>query len=628
VAVLDPTAARGPGLYEAGNPAPVEGVDTASADGLVNALTALNTPVSKYGEYAIVLGAQPDYPARITLGGGGSGTAPDAYPLIEQTALVINGTAGAGVTLPAISALWTLEDGNTLSYGDGVYVMPDSAEPPVIDTQPEEWAAYPLNYAQAVPLEVAAHSTDGGVISYQWWWNSADDNSGGTLIIGETAETYAPPTTFLGNRFYYCVVTNTNDKAFVTKSVSLPTDTASVTVFTLTMTTTEGIWETDAYAATPTSYETGESTWTSAFAPATQNHAIQVEGYVKDITFTATLSTEIPPAIISYNDGNGGAYSETEPVITFDGPDTTGSVTFGIKVAVGDGREYTWGPYSIDALRYYWVVRKPLTYTAIDGVDFTALRITGGDSTLSFLPSHYPTLANVLVIGGGGSGGTATSGADTGGGGGGGGYVYAEGLGVADNGIYTVTIGAGGLGGTNNYNNGGTSVFWLATELPVNGLSADGYGAQSPGGGYGGQTNGAYNSQGGTGASSGGSAGINGTSGRAANTTLITATGLFGSSGGASGYSTGGGGGGAGGAGGVGGVGGVGSPSPGGASGAGKANSITGASYTYAAGGQGGAYSQYDNRDGNAYGKGGGGGYQGGLGYNGAAGVVIVRWAK
>jgi hypothetical protein len=60
-------------------------------------------------------------------------------------------------------------------------------------------------------MEVAAASTDGGSITYQWYSNTANSYTGGTLITGATQTTYTPTISFDadGDYYYWAEVTNT-----------------------------------------------------------------------------------------------------------------------------------------------------------------------------------------------------------------------------------------------------------------------------------------------------------------------------------------------------------------------------------------------------------------------------------
>ena len=57
----------------------------------------------------------------------------------------------------------------------------------------------------ATPLQVA-YQNGTGTPNYQWFSNTIDANSGGTEIIGETTNSYNPPTNVLGETFYYAEI--------------------------------------------------------------------------------------------------------------------------------------------------------------------------------------------------------------------------------------------------------------------------------------------------------------------------------------------------------------------------------------------------------------------------------------
>lgn len=223
----------------------------------------------------------------------------------------------------------------------------------------------------------------------------------------------------------------------------------------------------------------------------------------------------------------------------------------------------------------------------------------------------------LLVVAGGGGGGTNNITFYAGGGGGAGEYYYSASYAVTA-GVQTVTVGAGGDGGTSASRrgvNGGVSVF----------------GTLSANGGGGGGT-GADNGVGGSDGGSGGGAGRMNTVSTPGGTSVKTAGGL-GRNGGSSTLNSGNGCGGGGSAT-LGtsqsGQGGVSTPTPGGL---GTTVSISGASVTYAAGGTGGGYSgTYTPLVGTANSGNGGAGSPGGTAPtivtagNGGSGIVIVRY--
>jgi uncharacterized protein YjdB len=81
-------------------------------------------------------------------------------------------------------------------------------------------------------LSVAARITDNGTLSFQWFRNDTNSNTGGIAINGETGTTFTPPTSALGVRYYYVVITNTNGNVNGTTTAYIASDAASVAVIT------------------------------------------------------------------------------------------------------------------------------------------------------------------------------------------------------------------------------------------------------------------------------------------------------------------------------------------------------------------------------------------------------------
>jgi len=64
--------------------------------------------------------------------------------------------------------------------------------------------------------------------------NKENKNTGGDPIPGATSASYDAPTDQVGTKYYYVIVTNTNDEATGNKTASITSDTAAVTVTTVT----------------------------------------------------------------------------------------------------------------------------------------------------------------------------------------------------------------------------------------------------------------------------------------------------------------------------------------------------------------------------------------------------------
>ncbi len=95
---------------------------------------------------------------------------------------------------------------------------------PTISTQPASNDS--ASFGDTVTLSVTA--TGSGTLTYQWYSNTTNSNSGGTAISDATASSYTVPTTAVtAQKWYYCVVTNTQSGKSGTTATS---NTASVTI--------------------------------------------------------------------------------------------------------------------------------------------------------------------------------------------------------------------------------------------------------------------------------------------------------------------------------------------------------------------------------------------------------------
>ena len=106
-----------------------------------------------------------------------------------------------------------------------------NAQTPTITTQPAGNVTYIFN-ASAAALTVTAEITDTGTLSYQWYStaSSANPGSGGTEISGARESSYIPPANVAGTKYYYVIVTNTNNNASGIKTAAKNSNTAKITV--------------------------------------------------------------------------------------------------------------------------------------------------------------------------------------------------------------------------------------------------------------------------------------------------------------------------------------------------------------------------------------------------------------
>lgn len=244
------------------------------------------------------------------------------------------------------------------------------------------------------------------------------------------------------------------------------------------------------------------------------------------------------------------------------------------------------------------------------------------NSSGAFTPRKNLTCDYLVVAGGGGGAGSDTSSEANGGGGAGGFRTSADNF-LTDT-SYTITVGAGGVGG--NYVNPGGSTNGTSTSISGSGFTT----FTASGGGYGSWL---FGNSGGSGG--GGGRGRDGGSGNSGGYSPVE-----GYAGGNAPFSSGGGGGG-----GASSAGANGASTVGGAGGAGVSSSISGSSVTYAGGGGGagtvtggsggsggggaGANSSVGNgTSGTSNTGGGGGGGRQHNGGNGGSGIVIVRYLK
>lgn len=131
------------------------------------------------------------------------------YPKTEETdcyiyCVVTNTNSSNGKIETAVS------DAVKLLITDGS--LKTDAETPKITKQPEN-KIIPVNSNLHVTLEIEAESVDGGNLSYQWYENAEANTGTGTAVEGKTEKTFelAPDSSAPSVKYYYCVVTNTNE---------------------------------------------------------------------------------------------------------------------------------------------------------------------------------------------------------------------------------------------------------------------------------------------------------------------------------------------------------------------------------------------------------------------------------
>ena len=111
----------------------------------------------------------------------------------------------------------------------------DEEDPDIVNAQAPAIYRHPTsrNYEPGdpiQPLSITAGVTDDGVLSYEWYQSDAANFAGAEKIDDETESTYAPPQDIEGNKFYWAVVTNTNENVDGNKTASTRGNVARITV--------------------------------------------------------------------------------------------------------------------------------------------------------------------------------------------------------------------------------------------------------------------------------------------------------------------------------------------------------------------------------------------------------------
>lgn len=116
-------------------------------------------------------------------------SATEGTPLVSTTSLA-TGIYYASQTVSGCQSV------NTLAVSVTV-----NGAPTIISqsTGPQSLCRDSFAYALAI-------TATGTSLTYQWYKDSTGINSGGTLISGATSNTYTPPTTTAGTKYYYCVI--------------------------------------------------------------------------------------------------------------------------------------------------------------------------------------------------------------------------------------------------------------------------------------------------------------------------------------------------------------------------------------------------------------------------------------
>jgi hypothetical protein len=101
------------------------------------------------------------------------------------------------------------------STAAAVTIKAANAAPPTITKKP---VSRNLRIGDSAAVSVTASGS--GVLTYQWYVNTKNSTAGATLIASATGATLSIPTSAAGTRYYFCVVTNTDNTLKGTKTAS------------------------------------------------------------------------------------------------------------------------------------------------------------------------------------------------------------------------------------------------------------------------------------------------------------------------------------------------------------------------------------------------------------------------
>ena len=127
----------------------------------------------------------------------------------------------------------------TVTVSDNIATV--NAEQPTITSQPVATITWNVNTVPATLSgsypSITATSPDGGSLSYQWYRNTANSTAGGTAINGATNATLnltslrsSELSSGNGTRYFYAVVTNTNNSVSGNPTATTTSSAAAITI--------------------------------------------------------------------------------------------------------------------------------------------------------------------------------------------------------------------------------------------------------------------------------------------------------------------------------------------------------------------------------------------------------------
>ncbi len=129
------------------------------------------------------------------------------------------------------SSDWITVDAESKTVAVQVQRTIINAAAPTIITQPQSQnKAYKVGdeVSWKVTFTVEATSEDGGELSYQWYESSSDTTDGGEKLAEATEQRHEETLSLGETKYFYCVVTNTNDAVNGTKTATTTSNVAKL----------------------------------------------------------------------------------------------------------------------------------------------------------------------------------------------------------------------------------------------------------------------------------------------------------------------------------------------------------------------------------------------------------------
>lgn len=210
-------------------------ITTNTATVVITPLATIN--LQPIASQSLCVGSTIASPLTITYTGG-TGTASYQW-YSSTTSSTIGGTPVGGNSLSYLPSIYTLQDdyyyycvvsltGNACGTTASSMALVSVFDDPSITLQPITTQTLCQN---ATPSNLVVTATGGnGAYTYQWYSNTNSATLAGSLIPSATLASYTPPTTSVGTKYYYCIVSQATLGCSVISSIATVIINASPTI--------------------------------------------------------------------------------------------------------------------------------------------------------------------------------------------------------------------------------------------------------------------------------------------------------------------------------------------------------------------------------------------------------------